>query len=143
MAKVARLVLAIALFANTVTPGVCAALCSLNLPCPFRGQAPAGRMPPADTHVCPLCHMSEPSKRAAINSPSENCCAWIAKRADPPSAFIKVTSHLDPVAVALPHNPPVDFLATYLEDRQEFFVDDRAPPKNSPSLAESRAPPTS
>ncbi len=143
-ATVVRLVIAVFFFANAIAPGVCAGLCASGLGCPFRAASKTTFQGAPVKLICTHCKPNTPGKQSiSATNDSEDCCAWIAKKGEPPAASLdSVTFSTLTLVAALPSVPSVEVKPLIAVDVPRYRTEDRAPPWAPQSPCESRAPPT-
>lgn len=130
-AQIGSLVPACALLLWTILPALCMTLCGAKACCPE--PAPVSRSEGACSH-CP------PSKGWATAKKSTDCCAWIAKRGDPPTISHTHSWTFQLVAV-LPEEVPAVVEHGIVESPQAPEYTGLAPPVPVACRLSTRAPP--
>jgi hypothetical protein len=135
-----RLIVTGLFLGNAVSAGVCAMLCDAKVCCPAHSAPKAGK---AEKPCCPLC---KPRLTQAITSvtapPTDDCCAWIGKKIEPPASLVHALTLIsDGLVAVLPCGLVLPAPALAGAPIQAILHEDRAPPGGACSPTRSRAPP--
>jgi len=140
-----RLLIALLFFGDAISTGLCATLCSAHLCCRSTQARPIRGTAHGTSESAPCCAKCRPHSQqgySPLGPVGPNCCAWIAKKSEPPANLLALlATHQHHGPAVLPIALPIALPEIVKPAFHAIEGDDRAPPERRFDCSTPRAPP--